>query len=156
METNFFQLHSVENSMVDQQFEHLTELQQQELHFLLEEFEVLFSTPSTLPPNRVHDHRIPLIEGSKPPNSRPYKCGPMQKTEIQKYVQELLKTCFIRVSNSTYSSPIILVRERKKKGTWRMYMDYRGLNWITVKDKFPIPLIDELLMNNLVLIIFLN
>lgn len=65
METDFSQSHSMENSMVDQHFEHLTELQQQGLHFLLEKFEVLFSTPSTLPPNRVHKHIVPLIEGNK-------------------------------------------------------------------------------------------
>ncbi|KAB2625792.1 hypothetical protein D8674_017452 [Pyrus ussuriensis x Pyrus communis] len=132
-----------QNTKGDQQSQHLTKLQLQELHVPLEEFEVLFSTPSTLPPSRIHDHRIPLMEGSKPPNSKPYRYGPVQKTEIEKYVQEFLQADFIQVSNSPYSSPVILVR--KKEGTWRMCMDYSGLNRITIKDKFSIPLIDELL-----------
>lgn len=67
----------------------------------------------------------------------------MQKSEIEKCVKELLQFGFIRVSNSPYFSPVILVR--KKKGTWCMCIDYRGLNDITIKDRFPIPLIDELL-----------
>ena len=103
----------------------------------------MFSTPNTLPPNRLHDHRIHLIAGSKPLNSKPYRYGPVQKLEIEKCVQELLQTGFIRKSNSPYSSPIILVR--KKERTCRMCMDYRGLNCIIIKDKCPIPLIDELL-----------
>lgn len=72
----------------------------------------------------------------------------MQKTEIDECVRELLAAGFIRVSISPYSSLVILAR--KNEGTWTMCMDYRGLNNITVKDKFPIPLIDELLMSYLV------
>lgn len=113
------------------------------LQNMLQDYESVFLTPNCLLPHRSHDHRIPLMEGSKPPSIRPYRYGPLQKTEIEKCVQDLLDAGFIRVSNSPYSSPVILVR--KKDAMWRMCMDYRALNQITIKDKYPIPLIDELL-----------
>ena len=143
LESESITLQQLESQATTSNLSNLTDQQQQELNALLEKFESIFSTPKTLPPHRLQDHKIPLIEGSTPPNSRPYRYGPVQKTEIEKCVKDLLEAGFIRMSNSLYSSPVILVR--KKEGTWRMCMDYRGLNGITIKDKFPIPLIDELL-----------
>nr|GEV03194.1 hypothetical protein [Tanacetum cinerariifolium] len=58
-------------------------------------------------------------------------------------VHGLLDSCVIRQSNSPFSSPIVMVK--KKDGSWRMYIDYRKLNQQTVKDKFPIPIIEELI-----------
>jgi hypothetical protein len=66
-----------------------------------------------------------------------------QKTEIEEQVKEMLDRGIIQPSNSPYSSPILLVKQGDE--TWRMCVDYRELNKITVKDKFPIPIIDELL-----------
>ncbi|BBH02927.1 transposable element gene [Prunus dulcis] len=121
----------------------LSSPQQHELQALLDSFSAIFGTPTTLPPVREHDHRIPLISGCKPPSIRPYAYGPLQKSEIEKCVKELLDSGFIRNSHSPFSSPVLLVK--KKDSTWRMCMDYRQLNELTIKDKYPIPLIDDLL-----------
>jgi hypothetical protein len=105
---------------------------------------VVFSTPQGFPPSRgVHDHSIPLIPGSLPPNICPY-CHPFsQKNEVEKIVQELLNADVIRPSTSPYSSPVVMVL--KKEGSWRMCHDFYTLNKLTTKDKFPIPVIDDLL-----------
>ncbi|GJY83879.1 retrotransposon-related protein [Tanacetum coccineum] len=115
----------------------------QALKELLIEFEDVFALPTVLPPQRHHDHRIPLKEGAVPVNIRPYRHPPTQKDAIETMVQELLDSKVIRPSNSPFSSPIVMVK--KKDGTWRMCIDYRQLNKLTIKDKFPIPLIEELI-----------
>lgn len=114
-----------------------------EFQQLITQFDSVFMEPKTLPPFRNHIHTIPLIPNSKPPNLRPY-CYPFsQKTEIENQVEELLKSGFIRPSSSPFASPMLLVK--KKDDSWRMCMDFRGLNQITIPDKYPIPNIDELL-----------
>nr|GEX37176.1 hypothetical protein [Tanacetum cinerariifolium] len=110
---------------------------------LLQDFSIVFDTPKDLPPIRSHDHIIPLLPNTPPISVRPYKHPPNQKDAIELMVKELLKAGVIRNSQSSFSSPIVMVK--KKDGTWRMCMDYRMLNKYTVKDKFPIPIIEELL-----------
>jgi hypothetical protein len=113
------------------------------LNKLLGGFNDVFEEPKGLPPTRSHDHRILLKEDSTPVCVRPYRYPYFQKTEIEKIVRELLQSGVIRPSQSPFSSLVLLVR--KADGSWRMCMDYRALNLVTVKDKFPIPVIDELL-----------
>jgi hypothetical protein len=116
----------------------------QDLQALLSKHQIVFSTTQGLPPScGVHDHSIPLVLGSLPPNIRPYRHPFAQKNEIEKMVQELLTAGVIRPSTSPYSSPVIMVL--KKEGSWRMCLDFRALNKLTIKDKFPIPVIDDLL-----------
>jgi hypothetical protein len=107
-----------------------------DLQDLLSKHQMVFSTPQGLPPSRsVHDHSIPLVPGSLPPNIRPY-CHPFsQKNEIERMVQELLNAGVIHPSMSPYSLPIVMVL--KKEGSWRMCPDFRALNKLTIKDKFP-------------------
>jgi hypothetical protein len=114
-----------------------------QLHQLLDRFSHLFAEPTTLPPQRSPDHQIAVLPDCAPTNVRPYRYVHIQKDEIEQTVKALLETGLILPSHSPYSSPVLLVR--KKDGTWRMCVDYRALNQITVNDKFPIPVIDELL-----------
>jgi hypothetical protein len=109
----------------------------------LEEFADIFADPKELPPKRSHDHAINLKEGAQPVSVRPYQYPFYQKEEIEKIVKELLQSGVIRCSQSSFSSPVLLVR--KADGNWRMCMDYRALNQVTIKDKFPILVVDELL-----------
>lgn len=111
-------------------------------HLILQ-YAAIFDEPKSLPPTRTHDHKIPLKPNTQPTNSRPYRYPHIQKSEIEKIVTELLSTGVIRTSTSPYSSPVLLVK--KKDGSWRMCIDYRALKQDTVKDKFSIPIIDELL-----------
>lgn len=110
---------------------------------ILQEFEDVFVTPTHLPPKRKLDHFIPLKPGSAPVNTHPYRCPIVQKEEIEKLTREMLESGVIRASTSPFASPVLLVR--KKDRTWRLVVDYRALNTITIKNKFPIPVIEELL-----------
>ena len=114
-----------------------------EVDSLLQEFGHVFDTPTGLPPFRGHKHPIVLKEGAQLVCQRPYRYPFYQKNEIEKMVRELLPVESIRNSSSPFASPVLLVR--KADGSWRMCIDYRPLNNITVNDKFPIPIIDELL-----------
>ena len=110
---------------------------------LLEEFLDIFADPMELPPKISHDHANHLKEGAQLVSVRPYRYPFYQKEEIEKIVKELLQSGVIRYSQSPFSSIVLLVR--KADGNWRMCMDYRALNQVTIKDKFPIPIVDELL-----------
>jgi predicted aspartyl protease len=115
----------------------------QSMHCLLQEYADVFQQPSRLPPAREVDHCIMLKEGTEPINVRPYRYAHFQKTEIEKQVQEMLDSRLIRPSTSPFSSPVLLVK--KKDGSWRFCTDYRSLNVATVKDRFPIPTVDDML-----------
>lgn len=110
---------------------------------LLRDHAMLFEEPKSLPPNRNWDHHIPLLPGTKPVCIKPYRYTPAQKTEIETQVKEMLQSGLIRLSVSPFSSRVLLVK--KKDGTWRFCVDSRHLNAITVKNKYPHPIIDELL-----------
>ncbi|GJY93093.1 retrotransposable element Tf2 [Tanacetum coccineum] len=113
------------------------------LQKVLTEYAEVFEVPNKLPPARSHDHRIPLLHGTQPVNIRPYRHPPVQKDAIEAMIKELLEAGVIKHSQSSFASLIVMVK--KKDNSWRMCVDYRQLNKHTIKDKFPIPVIEELI-----------
>lgn len=114
-----------------------------EVDILLSDYAAIFAPVDSLPPARKCDHVIPLISGAKPVYIRPYRYPPALKNEIEKQVAEMLKQGIIQPSFSPFSSPTLLVK--KKDGSWCFCIDYRYLNALTLKGKFPIPAFDELM-----------
>jgi hypothetical protein len=110
---------------------------------LLTEYDECINTPKGLPPIRSYDHKITLMPGVQPVNVKPYRYSPQQKDEIEKQVKEMLKQGIIQHSQSPFASPVLLVK--KKDGSWRFCVDYRRLSAVTVKDRYPMPVVDELL-----------
>jgi hypothetical protein len=114
-----------------------------EIDQVIAEFKERFDEPQGLPPHRQFDHNIPLLPNAKPVTKKPYRYSPQQKNEIEKQVTQMLQQGIIQSNVSPFASPVLLVK--KKDGTWRFCVDYRGLNEITVKNKYPMPVVEELL-----------
>ncbi|WVZ52626.1 hypothetical protein U9M48_003668 [Paspalum notatum var. saurae] len=110
---------------------------------ILHKYTEVFQEPTQLPPSRAYDHSIPWPPGAAPFNSRPYKYSPIHKTEIERQVQQMLQEGLITHSTSPFASPVLLVQ--KKDGQWRFCVDYRKLNELTIKNRFPLPVIEEIL-----------
>jgi hypothetical protein len=110
---------------------------------LVQQFDDVFSSPTGLPPARPCDHRIHLMPGTTPVAVRPYRYPQLQKDELEAQCAAMLKQGTIRHSTSTFSAPVLLVK--KADNSWCFCIDYRALNERTVKDKYPIPVFDELL-----------
>ncbi|KAJ1603596.1 hypothetical protein NDA14_005836 [Ustilago hordei] len=94
-----------------------------------------------LPHHTEHDLHLELIEGGKPPQGPLYLKGPKEMSKLRRYLDENLEKGFIRPSKSLAQSPVLFVP--KKDGGLRLCVDYRGLNEITVKNRAPLPLIEE-------------
>ena len=110
---------------------------------LLQKFADIFEESQKLPPKRPCDHRIVLQEGAKPPNLRPYRVPHCQKPAMEEIIKQLIKKGEIQESVNPFSSPAIMIR--KKDGGWRLCVDYRELNVVAVKNKFPMTIIEDLL-----------
>lgn len=112
---------------------------------LLLEFQDVFpnNLPSGLPPLRGIEHQIDLIPGTPLPNKPTYRINPEETKEMQRKVEELMSRGYVRKSLSPCAVPTFLVP--KKDGTWRMCIDSRSVNNITVKYRFLIPRLDDLL-----------
>ena len=113
------------------------------LNELLGKYTNLFTEVGGLPPKRAVEHEIQLISDSTLPNLCMYRNSVMENEENKQQVIELLDTCVIKPSSSPCGSPIILIP--KKDGGWRMCIDYRAFNKITIKNRYPLPCIDDLL-----------
>ena len=113
------------------------------LDALLDDFHDVFASPSGLPPERGRTHRIILKPDAVPVAVRPYRYPAAHKDELEKQCDAMITQGIVRRSDSAFSSPVLLVK--KPDGSWRFCVDYRELNAITVKDAYPIPVVDELL-----------
>jgi transposase InsO family protein len=112
---------------------------------ILHEYEDVF--PSELPHDAlpVHDveHTIPLVPNHVPPCRSPYRLAQSELDELRKQLDEYIRLGFIRPSASPYGAPVLFVR--KKDNSMRMCVDFRALNKLTIRQRTPLPLIDDLL-----------
>ncbi|GKC98536.1 hypothetical protein Tco_1168811 [Tanacetum coccineum] len=95
-----------------------------------------------LPPTRQVEFQINLIPGAAPVARAPYRLAPSEMKELSKQLKELSDKGFIRPSSSPWGAPVLFVK--KKDGSFRMCIDYRELNKLTVKNRYPLPRIDDL------------
>ena len=95
-----------------------------------------------LPPDRETDFPIDLVLGTTPISLPPYRMAPAELKELKAHLQDLVDGGFIRPSISPWGAPMLFVK--KKDGTWRLCVDYIQLNKVTIRNKYPLPRIDDL------------
>ncbi|GJT76086.1 hypothetical protein Tco_1042811 [Tanacetum coccineum] len=95
-----------------------------------------------LPPTRQVEFQIDLVPGAAPIARAPYRLAPSEMKELSEQLKELSDKGFIRPSSSPWGAPVLFVK--KKDGSFRMCIDYRELNKLTVKNRYPLPRIDDL------------
>ncbi|GME75744.1 unnamed protein product [[Candida] boidinii] len=96
-----------------------------------------------VPPNKEVQHKIILMENTDPVWRNQYRLGRREQEELQVQIAELIEKKFIKPSTSPFNSPILFVK--KKDGSYRLCIDYRALNNRTIKNKFPLPYIEDIL-----------
>ncbi|GKA43340.1 reverse transcriptase domain-containing protein [Tanacetum coccineum] len=110
---------------------------------VVREFEDVFLEDlSVLPSQRQVEFHIDLVPGATPIAKSPYRLAPSKMQELSGQLKELQDKGFIRPSHSPWGAPVLFVK--KKDGSLRMYIDYRELNKLTVKNRYPLPRIDDL------------
>nr|GEV92710.1 putative reverse transcriptase domain-containing protein [Tanacetum cinerariifolium] len=114
----------------------------EDLPVVQEFLEVFPKDLSGIPPTRQVEFRIDLIPGAVPVARAPYRLAPSKMKELAEQLQELTDKGFIRPSSSPWGAPVLFVK--KKYGSFRMCIDYRELNKLTVKNRNPLPRIDDL------------
>ncbi|GJU73112.1 putative nucleotidyltransferase, ribonuclease H [Tanacetum coccineum] len=118
-------------------------VKKQEEIVVVRDFPEVFSDDLTgLPPIREIEFRIELIPGATPVAKSPYRLAPSELEELSGQLKELQDKGFIRPSSSPWGAPVLFVK--KKDGSFRMCIDYRELNKLTVKNRYPLPRIDDL------------
>ncbi|KAA0061386.1 RNA-directed DNA polymerase-like protein [Cucumis melo var. makuwa] len=100
------------------------------------------SLPKSLPPRRMIDHEIELVPGEKSPAKNAYRMTPPALAELRKQLDELLNAGFIGPAKAPYGASVLF--QKKKDGSLRLCIDYRVLNKLTVRNKYPLPIIIDL------------
>src|ERR1041385_2328570 len=95
-----------------------------------------------MPPDRCVEFTVDLMPGTAPISRRPYKMAPCELAELKIQIEALLAKGFILPSSSPWGFPVLFVT--KKDGTERMCVDYHSLNLATIKNKYPLPRINDL------------
>ena len=90
-----------------------------------------------MPPDRDVEFVIDLVPGTAPTAKRPYRMAALELAELKKQLEELQQIGFIRPSSSPWGAPVLFVK--KKDGSMRLCVDYRTLNEVTIKNKYPFP-----------------
>ena len=113
----------------------------------LQDFEDVFSKASfdSLPERKQWDHAIELLPGAEAASCKVYPLAPQEQDELDAFLQENLDSGRIRPSKSPMASPVFFIK--KKDGSLRLVQDYRVLNAMMVKNRYPLPLISELVNN---------
>jgi len=97
-----------------------------------------------LPDHRQWDHAIELVPGLEPKSSKVYPLSLVEQKELDSFLEENLHTRRVRLSKSPMAAPVFFIK--KKDGSLRLVQDYRALNSMTVKNKYPLPLISKLVL----------
>jgi hypothetical protein len=113
-----------------------------ENHAVLEDFEDVFKEVPGLPPKRDIIFSTNLMLGVAPVSKYPYRMSTPELKELQMQLEEILKKGYIRPSVSSWGALVLFVK--KKDGTLRLCIDFRQLNKVTIKNKYPLPRIDDL------------
>lgn len=134
---------SLLSQILQRRFTRIEQFLPKPIQTLLSEYANIFAMPSELQPIWEHDHAIPLKPDTKPVAPYPYRYPIAHIEEIENIFKEMLEVEVIRKSTSPIASSVLLVR--KKDNSWRLVIDYQALNAVIVKNKYPIPVIEELL-----------
>jgi transposase InsO family protein len=120
--------------------------EQRRMQSLVKEFSDVFpdDLPTGLPPKRFIEHKINLVPNSKPSFKNHHRLSPQDLDELRIHLKDLMEHGFIRESHSPYGAPILFAKKPNDTKR-RLCIDYRDLNKITIKDKYPLPRVDELI-----------